>query len=259
MAKHRTGLHKEIASIFDGVPLQKNKGAQQHPHAPAAGRAGDDGHPKRDKERLATTVSPKPPVPARKAPKKPAAQLRTPSLLKASPAEQPKANTTVKNTRQIPWQQTCQRIKNKLFAPKAGASTARQKTMAILVPVLFIVLIFVFVRLLASPTRKTQAATEPGPTNVFTGSGNKIDWQIPAPYPTTLRDPMQLRSVTTVQPETAKLIVKAIVYVKDNPSAVINKQIVREGDEVLGAIVVEINEDSVEFEMNGKRWKQKIQ
>jgi type II secretory pathway component PulC len=74
---------------------------------------------------------------------------------------------------------------------------------------------------------------------------------------------MQFGSVTTVSTgtgtETPQLIVKAIVYSEDNPSAVIGKQIVHEGDEISGATIVKINEDSVEFEMNGERWKQKVQ
>ena len=52
---------------------------------------------------------------------------------------------------------------------------------------------------------------------------------------------------------------KGIVYSKDDPSAVIGNRIVHEGDEVLGVTIIKINEKSVEFERNKKRWTQKVQ
>jgi hypothetical protein len=71
---------------------------------------------------------------------------------------------------------------------------------------------------------------------------------------------MQFGSVTVGQAEAGGLIaVKGIVYSKDNPSAVIGSQIVHEGDKVSGATIVKINEKSVDFEMNGKKWTQKVQ
>jgi type II secretory pathway component PulC len=90
-------------------------------------------------------------------------------------------------------------------------------------------------------------------------SNNKIDWQIPTPYPATLRDPMQFGSATATQAGTGRLTVKGIVLSGDKSSAIIDNQIVREGEEILGATVVKINKDSVEFEKNGKSWKQRVQ
>jgi len=52
------------------------------------------------------------------------------------------------------------------------------------------------------------------------------------------------------------LSVSAILYAEDNPSAVINTQIVHEGDWVGSARVAKIYPGKVEFEQNGKTWTQ---
>lgn len=56
--------------------------------------------------------------------------------------------------------------------------------------------------------------------------------------------------------ETSKLIVKGILSDRDNPSAIVNNQIVHEGDNISGATVIKINRDSVEFEVR-RRWPRK--
>jgi len=136
------------------------------------------------------------------------------------------------------------------------------------VPLLFIVFIFMFRQVLSTNVRKTEAFTEDNVSSVATADSNtNIDWEIPAPYPTTLRDPMQLGPVETAQTETetetetrtfVKPIVKGILYAEDNASAVIGNQIVHEGEKIRGVTVIKIGKDSVEFEINGKRWIQKI-
>lgn len=146
--------------------------------------------------------------------------------------------------------------------------------MAVSVLVLFITLVFVLIRVFGAPSRKTTRPqeTEPEPvdTQVVVASNNKIDWQIPTLYPTTIRDPMKTASrviVETTEPETEpepepepyKLIVKGIVYSEDEPSAVIDTRVVREGETISGVTIIKINEDSVEFERDGERWKQKVE
>lgn len=53
-------------------------------------------------------------------------------------------------------------------------------------------------------------------------------------------------------------IVTGILYSEENPSAVIDKDIVHEGDSVHGVKVVKIHQEEVEFEKAGKRWVQKV-
>ncbi|HUU20082.1 MAG TPA: hypothetical protein VMW72_23225 [Sedimentisphaerales bacterium] len=192
---------------------------------------------------------------------------------KAVPARQPKADIDKKVSKKRPavkissqsfWQQ----IRGKLFQPKPGASSAKQKAMMLIMPLLFIVLIFMLFRggVFGTSAGYTEASTEDTAAGVVTaGADNKIDWEIPAPYPTTLRDPMRLVPVEVPQTEqtetvkTIELIVKSILYSEDNPSAVISGRIVHEGEKIQDASVIKISKDSVEFEMNGKRWTQKVQ
>ncbi len=258
MGKRSAGLHKRVWAIFDGVPLPKDDGAEQTLAAPTPERPDYERHPKRDKEREESSAPPKPPAPSHLIPTAPKPRQAVQLPPKAAPAKQPATNAAIKSLKQIPWQQKWEQISGKLFAPKQGVSDTRQKATVILVPVLFIVLIFVFSRVLSTSSHKIAKAQNFGPTGTVGGS-DKIDWQIPDPYPTTLRDPMQFGSVATAQTGTSGLIVKGIVYSKDNASAVIGSQIVHEGDEVLGVTVIKINEKSIDFEMNGKKWTQKVQ
>lgn len=245
MSKHRAGLHKKVSAIFGGVPMPKDSDAQQLSGAPTPE------HPNH--------IAPKPPAPSHMTPTKPKPEQPMQLPPKAAPAKQPKADAALETVRQISWRQTCEQIKNKLFAPKLGGSSTRQKKVVILAPVLFIILIFVLFRVLSPPSRGIGGPGGFEPTSMAAGSNDKIDWQIPDPYPTTLRDPMQFGSVTIAQSETGRLIVRGIVYSEDNPTAVIGDRIVHEGDIVLDATVVRINKDSVEFELNGKKWTQKVQ
>ena len=242
MSKHRAGLHKKVSAIFGNVTFVKDRDAQQ---------LSDTNVPKHP--------APKPPAPSHMTPTKPKPKEPLPPPPKAAPAKRTKADAAVKIAKRIPWQHTLAKIKSKLFAHKPGVSSSRQKKIVILVPALSIVLIFVLFKVLTTPSRGTNRSQEFGPTNTAAASDNLIDWQIPAPYPTTLRDPMQFGSVTIAQAETGKLIVRGIVYSEDNPSAVINDQIVHQGDKILDTIVVKINISSVEFEINGKKWTQKVQ
>jgi hypothetical protein len=255
MFKYKAGLHKEVSAIFSGVSLPKNDGAQR-PSATPAPAHQDYSVPKPP---APEPPAQKPPVPSHMTPTKPKPeQLPLQSPPKAAPAKQLKADTIIKAIRQIPWRRTLEQIKNKLFATKPGVITTRQKMMVILAPVLFVVLIFVFIRAFSTPSRKITGSGTSEPVKAAAGPDSKVDWQVPNPYPTTLRDPMQFSSAAS-QTGTSELIVKGIVYSEDNPSAVIGDQIVHQGDKILDVIITKINENSVEFEANSKKWMQNVQ
>lgn len=124
-----------------------------------------------------------------------------------------------------------------------------------------IVLIFVLIRTLgtepAKPIEASGLTTASGTVNSYV----KIDWKIPELYPTTLRDPMLPGSagITVAGDRANNLIVKGIVYSEKSPSAVIGDQIVHEGDKISDVTILKINRDNVEFEINGKKWTQKVQ
>jgi hypothetical protein len=257
---NETGLHKEISSIFKGVPIPSNDGVER----PSGVPAGDGmAHP-----------APKPPAPeAQNLQNHQASKPYRPPepLQKTAPAQHPKADAekyasdrrpAVKVVSQTFWQQ----MKNRLFAPKPGVGATRQKAIMVLVPVLFVVLILVLIKVFSAPARTIAEAGEVNAANTVTTFDDEIDWEIPAPYPTTYRDPMQPGSTITTYTDTerletgkiGRLTIRSIVYSEDNPSIVIGGRIVHEGQTVLGATVIKINKDSVEFEADGKRWTQNV-
>ncbi len=174
-----------------------------------------------------------------------------------------------KPARQKPLKQSLQQIKAKLFAPKAGLSPTRQKAMVVLVPVLAIALIFVLTRVISSPSRSVAKDTQKESATTVKDSSGEVDWKVPPPYPATLRDPMQFgplmtaqtdpQTAQTAEPQAEKLIVKSILHSQTRPSAVIGDSIVHEGDKILGATVLKIHKDAVEFEKDGKRWPQQVE
>lgn len=118
--------------------------------------------------------------------------------------------------------------------------------------------ISVLIQAFSTPLHKAKISTR-NDVNATVAGSSKIDGQVPASRLTMLRNPMQFGSATPAQEETGKLIVKGILYSEDNPSVVIGTKIMREGDEVSGAAIVKINRDSVEFEMDGRRWTEEVQ
>jgi len=259
--KKRSGLHKRISSIFEGVPLPQPGSFQPPP--PSSG-----GSPPESSGEVGNM--PQKPLPP------PFQSLRAPlgprqgvQPLPQAAAGQPKADAAKAGGSGL-WQ----RIKDKLITPKPGASGTRQKVMLVLVPVLIVAFIFVVSPLLLPP-KKVPKTTQAKPPTTVAGVSTEIKWETPPPYPETLRDPMQPAesSVTSVtipgktEPETKevepvkpqKLVVKGILYSEDNPSAIIGTQIVHRGDKVSGATVVKINKGSVEFEMDGKKWTQNVE
>jgi hypothetical protein len=271
MSKYKAGLHKDVSAIFNGVSLpnpvrdtsRQNDGAQQPSAVPAPAQQ-DYSAPKPP---VPEPPIQKPPVPSHMTPMKPKAEpsasprgeqppLQSPP--KPTPAKQPKADTAIKAAGQIPWRRTLKQIENKLLATKPGVSATKQKIMVVLAPILFVVLIFVFIRVFSNPSQKITGPGTSGLVEATVAGHSKVEWQLPSPYPTTLRDPMQFSSGKS-QTGTGGLIVKGIIYSEDNPSAVIGGQIVHQGDKILDVTITKINENSVEFEANGKKWMQNVQ
>jgi len=52
--------------------------------------------------------------------------------------------------------------------------------------------------------------------------------------------------------------VTGILYSDDNPTALIGRQVVHEGDAVDGVSVIKVHKDKVEFANNGRRWTQAV-
>ena len=142
--------------------------------------------------------------------------------------------------------------------------------MMLSIPILAIILIFLFRQVLSKPPRTTKGApAEKKAQVVQADSSQEIDWQIPESLPATMRDPAVLKvrkdsTQTEEQNQTPKTpkrkLVKigTIVYSQDKPSAIVNGRIVHVGDKVNSVTILKINRDSVEFEKDGERWIQKM-
>lgn len=266
MAKRRAGLHREISSIFDGVPLPKSGEAGESPSKPTPRRSGYEVQKTPNRWRLETSGSkgPSGPVVQTAASPKPEQSVKSPAG--TAPGEQPKVEIASKTSEENLLQKIWQQIESNLLAPKPGVSAARQKMTVILIPVLSIALISALFKVFGTSPRGTRGVTE---NKAFDTAGTvkaTIDWQIPEPYPSGLRDPMEFTRATTTKTtaeiESGQLTVRGILFDKDDPStssASINDKVVFEGDEILGAKVVKIDENSVEFEMNGRKWTQRVQ
>ena len=261
--KTGAGLHKEISSIFSGVPIPQNSAGSPSSSAsvPEGNGVGAGAE---------AVKAPGNPV------HEPAARLQAGSVDVASSAagNPPKAEFSMKTVKGTPWQ----KLKTKIFSRNSGVGSGRQKTMVLLIPILSIVLIFVLTRVLSTPARTLAKPQAPNPAGAAANSDDRIAWEIPAAYPAALRDPMELPSAMAPEPEpnepqqqgpngdvvevtedTEKLIVKGILHSEDRPAAVIGAKIVYEGDVVLGATVVKINQNTVEFSREGERWTQNVE
>ena len=172
----------------------------------------------------------------------------------------------------------CQQMRDKLAASKLGAGSAKDKVMVMLVPVLAIVMIFMFRQVLRkSPGKAQGAAKDEAPVAVTTDSGDEIEWELPEPLPAIMRDPLKLpshdneqsqdpdnndnthnpeQSSTTGEAETTVLRIRGIVYSEDKPSVVIGNTIAHVGTTINGVTVVRINRNSVELEKDGETWVQ---
>jgi hypothetical protein len=257
MAKRKAGLHKRVSSIFDGAPVPAKEEAEDTapPQAPAG-------------------PLPPPPTPQIK-PTKPPATQPTPAV-----KEKLKPEIKVKPPR---------KRERERAVYKPDVKQSRQRTIAILLCVLAVVLAAsLFQRFYSSrPAEQTEEPSEQQFSDQIVGLSDfirskfviddlKINWKVPEPYPTDLRDPMYVPEkgvVSTGQATEAEpgrgilratiikdsIIIKSILYSEEDSTAVIGDEIVREGQTVLGAKVIKINPHSIEFEVDGERFSKPLQ
>jgi len=259
LENNRAGLQKKVSSVFKGVPIPQNNDTQQPLGTPVPDHVNNN---------------PPKPVPSGNQGKQGSLikKLQQPeeTLDKTARAKKPEGVILVETTSPNLLQQ----VKGKLFKPRPGSGTTRQKAMIILIPVLSIVMIFMFRQVLFKAPHKTKGDTKNDVlAAAITDSDNEIDWHIPEPLPAMTRDPTTLQDQNNTQGEEQNetdvktkdgktkdgiISVRAIVFSEDKPSAVIDNKIVYVGDQVNEATVIKINKDSVEFEKDGKAWVHKI-
>jgi hypothetical protein len=253
MARTKPGLHKEISAIFGGVPIPKDDGSEKAVSERVPGRVGYV--PLRP-----AGSGPQPPTgPESQAPVRP--------LQKPAPDRHRDHGAAPQNTGAAARRKTGARRKEKLFTSRSGVSPARQKVTTVVFLILLGAVVFLVLRpfVMSSWNPTTPPKANPAESQPITGADINIHWQTPPVYSTDRRDPMTYDpdGVSGEEsPESAsstQLIVRGIVCSEEQQYAIIGTQIVKEGETVLGAKIVQIREEGVEFEKNGETWTQKVE
>jgi len=234
-------LHKEISSIFNGVPLP-NSNANERIEEMSETPDNESGHiPPRP------TISVKPPEIS--------PQEERVQPVKAAPEPKKKKRMSGLSRSIGPlWHQA----KVKLLTPPEGVSQGKHMATLAAVPILLLVVLVVFGRVLFKNGSKSGKENQEA-ESVRVAPKTEIVWEKPQLYPATLRDPMrnELPSVVSTT-EKSSVAVRGIVWSQDNPAAIIGTEIVYKGQTIGDLKIIDITSDSVEFEQDGKTWTQKI-
>lgn len=267
----KSGLHKQISSIFDGVPVPNNEPVQEQTDV------ASEAVPSQVQDGVEAQSQQETPL---LEPQKSAGQNA--SLIKrmsADPSERASA-PSIQVERPMPLPKSAMptikdgpgfhsHLKKKLFGSDAAQLDPRQKKMAVLVGILSIVLgVVMFVSLGGVGKSQAIAAEKEAPSASATSSSkNSIEsWSMPEPLPADLRDatsPVARHSGsqngTASETGSSELVVKGILFSKGNPSAIINDKILCVGETVNDTKIINITRDSVEFEADNKTWTQNVQ
>lgn len=251
----KSGLHKQIASIFNGLPEPKTQAktpdanpASTTPRFVVEDTAGGRGPLSTPKPELQQTGTAQPGAAAAKS---------------GRPMPLPKHTLSAAMRPRGP---KLAELKKSLMG---NSSNPRQKKTALCAGALaavFAIVLFVSLGGIGSSSSKPdkKPAGETVKTSADTAA-KPTAWKMPEPLPATIRDPMKPGTVPGATSDgaaaatTGELVVKGIVFSQDRPTALINNEIVKEGQVVEGITVVDIDRTEVEFELSGKRWKQPVQ
>jgi hypothetical protein len=247
MSRYKPGLHKKVSSIFDGVPLQaQNRGPDEvgTQLPPVKQDQAQTMHSQKQKTQMHEPVK---------------------KLYKDTAEKQIKTFAELDNSLKARCLRLYQSLKKRLLPSEPGVNPARQIASIILIPILFIVLIFVLVWVLGSNSAGRGRTTKVAASSSTTSGSRTINWRLPQPYSAQLRDPMK-RGASASQWSAGsnagsdawllnegEVVLKGIVHGKDKASAIVGMQIVQEGDKIGDITVVKINRSSVEFERKGQQ------
>jgi hypothetical protein len=170
-----------------------------------------------------------------------------------------------------------QQIKDKLLPAGEDGRSSKDRVMVLLIPILAIVMIFMFRQVLhKSPGKAKGAGEKDKAALVEAAPSEEIIWNIPEPLPVVDRNPLKLpepeepenpdkseaanarQGTTAGNTQTTSLQIRDIVYSEDKATALVGNQIVRAGSRIDDVTIVKINRDSVELERNGETWVQKV-
>ena len=179
------------------------------------------------------------------------------------PQPVPKKNAAGANT--ITMRKAMGILKNRLTGSATGKANKHQQKMGVLVAVLMFVFVAVLYYVLGSGpsmanalTKDTNSGQDTSPVSAKKWSES---WKTPGLVSASVRDPMKSPSKVTTGGAVIQgnLSVRGIVYSTNKPSAIISGQVLMEGESIGDIRICKIEKDSVEFEKNGKRWKQQVE
>jgi hypothetical protein len=276
--KPRRGLHKEITSIFDGVPMPKGDDANQPRRDSVPNQKGNQhGRPSPSRERFNAPAVPKSASPvsppsasapklSRKSESQPVPQMPQGRSVEKAPVEA----VVIEASGGSNFLGQISEFVGRLFASGPGVDSSQKKKMVLLVPAVIVVLVIVYTRLFSGPTG-TIPVGPTTPTGIVGVVSTEINWQEPDLYPESLRDPMRAELVrtsntaTTTNDEGTEVVVEnvpqldlRVIMWSDNPSILIGTKILHEGEEINGVTILKIYKDSIEFEKDGKKYEQKL-
>lgn len=269
----KSGLHKQISSIFDGVPVPSNGALSEDTEATeelTGLQAQDAADPNVQQETLlqasgsASVQQSTADSSGRECDPIPVVQIGRPMPLSKSKA--------VSKSGMKPG--FSKQIKKTIFGAHSSLDP-RQKKAGVLVGILSLVFgVVLFVSL--GGVGKTQAVVADDTSSDQTTQSQAAkktaqNWKSPESLPQDLRNATSPVSKSPVSKpgteqqsgtETAnsdQWVVKGIVFSKNKPSAIINNQIFSEGEVFNGITITKITKETVEFEANEKRWTQTVQ
>lgn len=264
----KSGLHKQISSIFDGVPVPQHNGRPEE---------ADSSSVLMQPKALEPTELQTPPNPVSSTePTRPSLVKRMsadPSTCASAPAIQAERPMPLPKRSLVPAKtgpNLSSKIRKAVFGSNKGAMDARQKKMAGLVGVLGVVFgVVMFISLGGVGQTKAAPAGDTGQEQAVQSQGTKKtaqDWATPAPLPANLRDATATASSQTELTKdvsensaSSELVVKGIVFSQNKPSAIVNNEILTEGQSINGVTIVRITKETVEFKANNKNWTQQVQ
>jgi hypothetical protein len=243
LASYKAGLHKNISSIFDGAPLQRQPAdsALKQTSLPDFVTEQTDGSEPRH--------IPQPTKPVQK-------------LYKDTAEKTHHLISETSSRKGTSFSRIYQAFKAKLLPRKSGIDQKRQIASLVLVPVLCLVLVFVIFKFVLPASPKQMPSPEIQTVVNEVSTPVKVNWQIPQPISASLRDPMkplildQLSGGQIISGQqfsgVAGIALTGIVYSEDNPAAIIGTQIMHTGEKIGDISIVKIDKDAVTFERSGQ-------
>lgn len=259
--RRKAGLHKRVSSIFEDLHV--------------SGR-NDDSPPRPPKPEI-PTEQPSPTKEVKKT-EQPPTSPQQPSPVKEAvkPVEPPKEHQTQTRHKKTETQTPKPPMQKEVVMPKSSAhrrinESSKQKKykinyriVAISIVAICIISVGVAVSTFGMDIFRGVLVKENQPQDSMMASGEnltKIDWALPEELPHDMRDIMSItRSAAVVyEEEKSEIVVRGILFSKDDPSAIIGLDIVHVGDEIMGAKIAKITRKAVEFEKDGEIWEQAVE